>query len=169
MFLLLRVFDSNLGLALETRQLARYLPAADEAVESLAAVSTRLRRRLAVARDPQRQSRALRKYSRSLDAMLVDLRVLRPPPILVPSHRAQVTRLRSARNLALRLRSAVNDRDEQRVARLLVRFRRASGRRGRERSRSDRALRAYNRRYRALIELSRDLQRERRRLERAFE
>jgi hypothetical protein len=165
---LLRVFDANAAMASETRRLARYLPVAERVVAPLGQISARLRRSLAAASDPVRQARALGRYAASLGGLLSKLRRLEPPPVLVPTHRGQITRLSAARRLARRLRSALVEQDAKRVARLLLRFRRLDARRSRERSLVSRSIRAYNRRYRAIAKIVQDAQRERSRLERAL-
>lgn len=166
---LLRVFDANAAMAAETTRLARYLPRAEQAVAPLAAISTRLRRRLAAASGPDDQGRALRSYESGLDRLIGRLRVLEPPPVLRPTHEAQLASLDSARDLARQLRQALADQDGRRVARLLLRFRTVdrAGRRGE--ALTARATRAYGRRYRALTTVVQDAQRERTRLERALE
>jgi hypothetical protein len=166
--LLLRVFDVNAGMAHETTLLARYLPAAEEAVAPLDAISTRLRRRLAKAKDPGHQTRALRAYFLSLDLLIARLKRLDVPPVLAPTHHAQTTRLTSARLLAKRLRAAIQAQDAKRVAALLVRFRKLNGRRAQERRLTARAIRSYLQRYRRITRVVQDAQRERLRLERKF-
>lgn len=166
---LLRVFDANAAMAAETTQLARYLPLAERAVAPLDEISTRLRRRLAGASGPAGQGRALRSYESALGRLIGRLRALEPPPVLQPTHEAQLGRLDSARDLARRLRQALAAQDGRRVARLLLRFRAVNqvGRRGE--TLTARAIRAYRRRYQALTEVAQAAQRERTRLERAFE
>ena len=89
--------------------------------------------------------------------------------MLAPTHRAQVSRLTSARLLAKRLRAAIEDQDAKRVARLLVQFRKLNSRRDRERRLTARAIRAYTRRYRAITTVVQDAQRERLRLEQRYD
>lgn len=163
---MLRVFDLNVAMAREATQLARYLPAASDALEPMGKISARLRRRLAATSSPERQTRALQRYAEDLSGRLLVLRKLRPPPILAPSHRAQIRRLSAARTLSHRLRAALRARDSQRVARLLLRFRALNRDRSQERIVSDRAVRAYRDRLRALTTATQDAQRERNRLER---
>ncbi|MDX6678523.1 MAG: hypothetical protein QOE31_2575 [Solirubrobacteraceae bacterium] len=166
---LVRVFDVNVAMAHETTLLARYLPAAEKAVAPLNAISTRLRRRLAGAADPDHQARSLRAYFLSLDLLIARLRRLDVPPVLAPTHRAQTTRLTSARLLAKRLRDAIEAQDAKRVARLLVQFRKLNDSRDRERRLTARAIRDYTRRYRAITTVVQDAQRERLRLERKYD
>ena len=166
---LLRVFDVNADMAHETTVLARYLPAAEKAVEPLDDISTRLRRRLAAAPNPDNQARSLRAYFLSLDLLIARLRRLEVPPVLAPTHRAQLGRLTSARTLAVRLRAAIEAQDAQRVARLLVQFRKLDANRARERRLTARAIRGYTRRYRAITTITQDAQRERLRLERKYD
>ncbi len=166
---LLRVFDVNADMAHETTVLARYLPAAEKAVEPLDDISTRLRRRLAGAPNPENQARSLRAYFLSLDLLIARLRRLEVPPVLAPTHRAQLGRLTSARTLAVRLRAAIEAQDAQRVARLLMQFRKLDANRARERRLTARAIRGYTRRYRAITTVTQDAQRERLRLERKYD
>jgi hypothetical protein len=166
---LLRVFDVNADMAHETTVLARYLPAAEKAVAPLDDISKRLRRRLAGAPNPDNQARALRAYFLSLDGLIARLRRLEVPPVLAPTHRAQLDRLTSARTLAKRLRAAIEAQDAKRVARLLVQFRKLNARRDRERRLTARAIRSYTRRYRAITTVVQDAQRERFRLERKYD
>ena len=167
--MLVRVFDVNADMAHETTLLARYLPAAEAAVAPLDAISARLRRRLASAPDPGHQTRALRAYFLSLDLLIARLGRLAVPPVLAPTHRAQTARLTSARLLAKRLRAAIADQDAKRVASLLKQFRRLNARRDRERRLTNRAIRSYLKRYRAITRVVQDAQRERLRLERKFD
>lgn len=166
---LLRVYDANAAMAAETAQLARYLPRAEQAAAPLDEINARLRRRLAGASAPAARDRALRGYQSGLDRMIGRLRALEPPPVLQPTHEAQLTRLRAARDLARQLRQALGDQDGRRVARLLLRFRKLNqaGRRGD--ALAARAIRAYGRRYRELTAVAQAAQRERTRLERSFE
>ena len=166
--MILRVFDVNAAMAGETTLLARYLPAAEAAVAPLDEISTRLRRRLARAPGPAHQARALRAYFLSLDLLIARLGRLDVPPVLAPTHRAQVSRLTSARLLAKRLRAAIQAQDAKRVASLLVQFRRLNARRDRERRLTARAIRSYLRRYREITTVVQDAQRERLRLERKY-
>jgi hypothetical protein len=166
---LLRVYDVNAAMAHETTVLARYLPAAEKAVAPLGDISKRLRTRLAGAPNPENQARSLRAYFLSLDLLIARLHRLDVPPVLAPTHRAQVTRLTSARLLAKRLRAAIEAQDAKRVARLLVEFRQLNARRDRERRLTARAIRGYTRRYRAITTVVQDAQRERLRLERKYD
>lgn len=166
--MILRVFDVNAAMAHETTLLARYLPAVEAALAPLDAISARLRRRLASAPAPAHQARALRAYFLRLDLLINRLRRLDVPPVLAPTHRAQTTRLASARLLAKRLRAAIGAQNAQRVASLLVQFRRLNARRDRERRLTAQAIRSYMRRYRTVTKAVQDAQRERLRLERKY-
>lgn len=166
--MILRVFDVNAAMARETTLLARYLPAAEQAVAPLDDISTRLRRRLASAPGPAHQARALRAYFLSLDLLIARLGRLDVPPVLAPTHRAQTSRLTSARQLAKRLRAAIQAQDAKRVASLLAQFRRLNARRDRERRLTAQAIRSYLRRYREITTVVQDAQRERLRLERKY-
>jgi hypothetical protein len=159
---LLRVFDMNLGFARETTALAEYVPAAAEVVGPLRTITARLQRQLRRAEQPAAQSEALARYRRSVNRQLTRLRRLNPPPILKATDEDQKDRLQAAGELADRLRRAVVARDSQRVARLLLRFRRLGE--GVRDGLEPRALEAYNRRYRRISDATIALGRERERL-----
>ncbi|MEX2196159.1 MAG: hypothetical protein WD844_12815 [Thermoleophilaceae bacterium] len=145
---LLRFFDLSIELSHETTRLARYLPAAEAALQELAPASRRLARDLRSASGPAGQERGLARYRRPLERALSRLRRLEPPPVLVASHRAQVRRLRSLRSLAIRLGRAIRERDAREVARLLLRFRRRQGEAGQAPGLDARSRRAYQERHR---------------------
>ena len=107
--------------------LARYTPGARAVATRLKASATELRTRLRGAKQPAAQAAALETYRTRLGAISARLRALTPPPILAASHRAQLARLADVRVLAGRLRTAIRDRDSRRLAKLLIRFRRARG------------------------------------------
>ena len=74
----------------------------------------------------------------------------------------------STRSLARQLRAALIDQDARRVARLLKRFRAGAGDRTGSRKLAAKAIRAYERRYKALSNAYADVQREQSRLDREF-
>ena len=164
---LLRVYDLNAGLARETTQLGRYLPAATAALRPIQRINRRLGADLKGSGDPGEQSRALGRFAASLKRPLVRLRRLHPPPVVAATDRARIRRLRSTRRLALRLRDAIAERNARRVAKLLLRFRRVTGARG-DAPFSGPSLRAYNERYLAISRAAGAVQRERSRLERSL-
>ena len=166
---LLRAYEVNAALAAETSSLAVYVPAARRALRPLPAVNRRLRAGLSSAGAAPAQVRALTAYAGGLRRLEAGMRRLDPPPVLRPSHREQLARLRSTRALAERLRAAVRARDSARVARLLQRFRRA-GERARDAATFEAgALRAYRRRYQGVRTATADVERERLRLQRELD
>lgn len=165
---LLRVYDANLRLARETTELARYLPAASAALRPLRRINGQLRRELGSARGAADQGGALAHYADSLGTVLERLRHLRVPPVLASSDRDRVRRLRSTRSLAVRLRVALERRNVKGVARLLLRFRRATDPQTEREALDARSLGAYNRRYRAVGRATAAAQREHARLERSL-
>ena len=164
----LRYLDMNIGFAEQTLRLAVYTPGAARALKPLDRVNRRLDRQLSAATEPGEQADALRRFTRSLDGMLADLRALAVPAVLRPTHRDQIRRLGSTRSLARQLRDALIDQDARRVARLLERFRAGGGDRTGSRKLAAKAIRGYERRYKALSDAYADLQREQSRLDREF-
>jgi hypothetical protein len=145
---LVHLYDLDIGLAGETTELARYTPAAARALRPLAAANRRLSSALRASAGKAEQQRALRSYAGAVGIAVAGLRRLQPPPVLASSHRAEIAQLRAARSLALKLQQAIGAGDAQRVAALLVRFRSLGG--TSSGGLGARALRAYERRYRAI-------------------
>ncbi len=162
--LILAYYDRGAGLARETAQLGRYLPAAEAALKPLERVSRTLRRRLDAARRPAQQAAALAAYADALGKVVTALRGLDPPPVLLPAHRTQVERLTLARVLANRLRQAIARRDAGAVTRLVARVQRV-GAADDAPTLSRQALHAYNLRHSRLTAAAADVEREWRRLE----
>lgn len=163
---LLAVFDGNVRLAQEASQMARYVPAAARARRSATAAGRRLQRELAGASGPDAQSRTLVRYGAALRRAEALLRDLTPPPLLVPTHRAELLRLESGARLARQLRGALTRGDARAVAALLVRFRRQARAPDGQRAVARAAAAAYARRYRRLGGLVVALRREEARLQR---
>ena len=82
----LRYLDMNVGFAEQTLRLAVYTPGAARALQPLDRVNRRLDRQLPAATEPGEQADALRRFTRSLDGMLADLRGLAVPAVLRPTH-----------------------------------------------------------------------------------
>ena len=164
---LLRVYDANADFASETTRLGRYLPQARRVLRPIRDISERLRTRLRSADGPEAQASALGRYAQSVSGQFGRLRRLDPPPVLFATHQAQLARLDESNRLARRLQRATRRRDSQRVARLLLRFRRVTGQTG-GRTLTRTAVRAYNERYRRVVGTATALQREQQRLERRF-
>jgi hypothetical protein len=165
---LLDVYDLNAGLAHETTELGRYLPAATAALKPIAKVNRRLGSDLRSTRDPAAQAAALGRFAEGLKEPIVRLRALHPPPLVAGTDSRRIRRLVRTRRLALSLRSAITARDPKAVARLLLRFRRVtSGGRG-EGGFTGPAVRAYNERLLAISRAAAAVQRERSRVERSL-
>jgi hypothetical protein len=157
---LLRVYAIDADLAHETLRLARYREQGPSALAPLDKASKRLRGRLRDARKPASQARALTSFGASVGRTLHRLEAMEVPQILAPSHRAQLDRLRTTRRLTTRLRDAVRERDSQRVARLLLKFR-AGGESGRaQRALMREGAASYTGRLARLAEAQADLGRE---------
>lgn len=164
---LLRLYAANADFASETTRLGRYLPQARAILRPIDGIGERLRSRLRRAAGPDAQSTALGRYASGVYGQFSRLRRLDPPPVLLATHRAQLARLYESNRLARGLQRATRRRDEKRVARLLLRFRRVTRDAGRA-ALTRTAVRAYNERYRKVIATATALQREQQRLERRF-
>jgi hypothetical protein len=162
---LLRYYDMNVAFAGQTSLLASYLDDAPATLKRLPAVNRALSRRLEAADGADEQERALRLFGTALAGMLRDLRALKAPDVLAPNHRQQVRRLATTRALAGDLREAIAAQDSQRVAQLLLRFRRGGPS---LRGPAARAISQYNRRYRRLTQAAAAVQREQARLNRSL-
>jgi hypothetical protein len=162
---LLHVYDLEAGLAHETTLLADYLPAAAAAVQPLPAAQKRLRSQLKAGSGAAGQARALTQYSTTLGSVAARLRALHPPPLLVASRDGQVKRLSRARSLAIQLRDATRAGDAQRIARILLRFRRLGASGGAGSGIPGGALRTYSGRLRAIVAAEGDVGREQHRLQ----
>jgi hypothetical protein len=163
----LAYMDSNVSFASENAKLAVYLEGSDQALAPLDRANSRLRHALRRAKTPARQERALEAFAASVRAALVDVRTLDAPAVLRGAPGEQVKRLATTYSLALKLRDAMADRDSQRVASLLVKFRRSAAARGRTRMAAA-AIKRYMRRYEGLSEAYTQIRREETRLRRRF-
>jgi hypothetical protein len=159
--------DLNVAFAHENALLASYLQGSDRALAPLDAANRRLRRDLRRFRQPAGQERALARFAASLRGTLVSLRALEVPAVLRVSHGDQVRRLDRTRGLALRLRGALDRRDSQAVASLLVKFRRSASMGGRT-ALAAAAIDRYTRRYAGLNDAYTQIRREEIRLRRRF-
>ena len=164
---LLRVYEANAEFAAESTKLARYLPSARGAMKPLPGIGRRLRTRLQAADGPAAQAAAFRKYARGVYGTYSALRRLDPPPVLVPTHRAQLSRLFRSDRLADALESAARERDSKRIARLLLRFRRLADQTTSSKL-AEQALDGYRDRYQKVIATVGDLRREQQHLQQRF-
>lgn len=120
--LLLRSYELNILMAAEQRQMAGYVPRAQEALKRLQGIQKRLRRGLKGATEPSRQTGALRRYGRELQTVRDRLRELEVPPALAADRETQLRVLGRARSLGLQLARAIQREDAPAVRRLLARF-----------------------------------------------
>lgn len=151
---LVHLFDLNIAFAGEANRLARYSPGASAALAPLDRLDRRLRKELLSGAG---EAPALRGYAAGMGAAARRLERLDPPPVLEPSHRAQLRRLRGVRAVAGRLATAIAERDAPTVGRLLKRFRATVGRAGEGGEAT--AIAAYNRRYREISGAAQAVQR----------
>lgn len=164
--LLLRSYELNVLLAAETRQMAVYLPRAQDALEDLAGVRRRLRRSLR-STVPARQVSALRAYATSLRAVRDRIDRLTAPPTMVADQETQLRVLGRARSLAQRLAAAIEREDAEEVVALLDRFRDGGDPRPDLADLGDGAIRAYGQRLRELDRAAQAVRSERARLQAA--
>lgn len=165
---LLRAYDASADVARDTTRFAEYVPAMTRALRPLEGVGRRLERRLRGAEDAEGQGRALERYAAGLDGLLVRVARLEAPPVLFAVHQAQLLRLRSARDVARRLRRALEAQDAPRTARLVREFRRIGAGRSSARLRK-RSIEVYTARLRDVDRAAADVQRERARLDRTLD
>jgi hypothetical protein len=163
-----RYLDLNVEVARETTLLARYGPAAASALRPLGRANRRLQARLGAAEGADAQARALESYTKALRAGLRRLRALRPPALVEPAHRDQVTQLARTRRLGGALRRALVAQDAAGVARLLARFRRAAAGRKPDRLAAAQARARYDRRLEAIDDAYTDVRQAEQRLDRSL-
>jgi hypothetical protein len=154
---LLNIYDVDAGLAHETLRLVRYQEAAPAALKPVDHASTRLSRDLRHARQTSTQVQALTRFKSSLQATMDRLNALDVPVLLAPAHADQLRRLRESDHLTGQLRTAVRKKDSRAVAKLLLRFRKASKSAKSQRSLSRRGIAAYTKRLQALTDAQRAL------------
>lgn len=165
---LLRYLDLNVSLARETSRLVTYVPAAVEVLAPLDRVNRRLQARLARSEDSGAQSRELERFAARLRSIAGDLRAVSAPRVLQPTHREQLRRLDSTRQLAERLQGALRAQDAVEVSRLLKRFREGSSGRDTRRLLERQALALYAQRLRELTVAGAEVQREQLRVMRSL-
>ena len=163
---LLHVLALDVGLATEAEQLVAYVPGARRAMRGLPRAGRRLQARLSHAITPTTQQAALATYASALARIEARLRLLEPPPVLVDSYRGQLLRVDQARSLSRRLRAALGRRDAPAIAALLQRFRNVNDIGAVDLQLQRAAVRAYQRRLRAVSEASAAASRELARLQR---
>ena len=168
--LLLALFDADADFARESTMLARYIPASSSALKPLSRLGRALRRGLGgEAQSPARQARALTAYAAGVGRVVDRLRPLKPPPVLFERHNREIRRLDEVRSLARRLSGALRAADSRAVARLLLRFRRASASAPDADAADAAGLRAYNRRYLDVRRAQQAVARERAKVVKSFE
>lgn len=165
--LLVSLYDADAAFAHESTLLATFVPASSEALKPLVPIGRRLSRGLRKAKTAPAQIRALQDYSDGVGGVIQDLEPLQPPPLLIQRHHAEIVHLKKVRSLARRMISALRRRDSQRVARLLLRFRKLNAQ-GSGGALPKDAIKAYNRRYLSVRHSLQAVQRERARLERTL-
>jgi hypothetical protein len=166
---LVRVFDMNLGFAQQTRLLAAYQDRAGATLTRLRRYERSLRKELANAEGPDAQVAAMQRFADGLQRTRRDLRALDVPRLLRAPHADQLRRLGVTHELAGELRGALEAQDDERVAKLLVRFRDQANTRRPRRGPSRQAIVGYRQRYRDLNHAYADLAREQARLERELD
>jgi hypothetical protein len=166
---LLRYLDLNVDLARETSRLVTYVPVAVKALAPLDRINRRLQSRLARSENSREQARELERFAASLELLADDLRAVKAPLVLRPTHLEQLRRLEATRQLADELRRALLAEDAVKVSRLLKRFRGDSSRPDARRLLANRALALYSQRLEELTAAGAAVQREQLRLARSLE
>jgi hypothetical protein len=161
--LLVELVDRQAGLAHETRLLATFIPAFGAALGPIGPAGTRLRAALGGKGTVAEKAGALELYGAEVTRVLQRLEPLRPPPSSAPVFTAQVTTLGRVRASVAALASALRERRNADVGRLLHRFDVAAvGSRTLAAQRAQiAAVRSYNGRIRALDALAVRIARER--------
>jgi hypothetical protein len=155
---LLHLYDVDAGLAHETLRMVRYQDAAPAAIKPVNRASTRLSRDLKRARRASTQVDALSRFMTSLKRSTSRLQALDVPVLLAPAHADQVRRMKATQKLTGQLRAAVRKKDSRAVAKLLLRFRKASkGGAKSDRAFSRRGIAAYTKRLQELTDAQRAL------------
>jgi hypothetical protein len=165
--LLLELVDRQAGLARETMQLARFVPAFTAALRPVAPAGRRLKATLNSKQPATAKAAALELYSSQLGAVLEQLRPLKPPPASAPAFAAQVRTLGAVRASVTALARGIRDKRTKAIGQLLHRFDlAATGNQSvaAQRAQID-AIRAYNQRVRGLDRLAQELGRARAKLQ----
>lgn len=162
---IVELLDADAALAHEATLLASFVPAAQQASKPITKLGTQLSRTLKTAKTPKSQEAALRRYAAGLGRVIGKLVPLKPPPLMIDRHHAQIGHLRRVRRLAQQLVTALKAQDGRRVARLLLSFRKLSSAGSQSSAVSRAALRSYERRRRAGQRALQAVEREQRRLE----
>jgi hypothetical protein len=165
---LLRLFALDAALAHEVTQITVYLPVLARTLAQLAPEDARLRATLRSAKKSSEQSQAFLRYAAALTPVLARLDALKPPPVLAPTHEAQLTRLTTLRSLSVQLAAAMAQRDRARVNTLVARYRTVQGAGAQVallRAQAA-AIKAYDRRLYRIYGVQAEIMRERGRVER---
>jgi hypothetical protein len=164
---LVRLYDADASLAHESTLLAVFVPASAKAMSSLSGIGKDLTRQLRAAATAPGQIGALRRYAARVERVINRLQPLHPPPLLLDRHHRQIQHLVDVRTLSLQLVAGLRAQNRQRVARLLLRFRKLNSQTSSTPLAAD-ALDAYNRRYLGIRRKLQSVERERARLERTL-
>jgi hypothetical protein len=168
---LLLLVAAEAELAREAVSLVAFVPRLETALRRLRPATARLRALLRRAGNDDARAAALDAYSRIVAKTVRRLRRLRPPPVVRPSHAADVAALTRVGMLAGRLSNALRRRQGDVLPRLVTEFDRAaqSGATLSAQRAERRAVIAYNRRVARIGALAAAVEQERARLERALE
>lgn len=165
---LLHLFALDAAFAHEVTEISAYLPELARTLTLLRPEDVRLRASMRNAKQASDQGRALARYAAALAPVLVRLEALRPPQVLASTHKAQLARLTTLRELSLELGAAIARRDRARVNALVARYRTVQGAGAQAallRAQAT-AIKAYDRRLFRISGAQADLLRERGRVER---
>ncbi|MGZ4388222.1 MAG: hypothetical protein ACXVZL_02450 [Gaiellaceae bacterium] len=168
--LLLRLVDREVSLTDEVGQMAGFFPRFAAALAPVAPASKTLQHVLAGKGTTAAKAAALERYSATLAGVLVQLRLLKPPPVSAPVYRTQLTTIVNVRASADALALAVRQTRSNDVRRLLHDFDLASvgNQSVAAQTAQIQAVRAYNARVRSVATLTAQIAKERTRLQKSL-
>jgi hypothetical protein len=133
----------------------------------MTSANDRLRASLKTARTGGAQVAAFAAYSSALARVLAQLRTLRPPPVMRPVQRSEEGSVAAMVSLTAQVESAIRRRQVKRLDPLFTRFQKAAQSTGSVAAQRAEiaAIRAYDRRLRAISDLAFRIRNERERLQ----
>jgi hypothetical protein len=167
--LLLRLVETQAGLAHELELLADFVPQFEQRLEPLRAAERRLRTALAAARTAGLQAAAIDRYGRDVGAVLRTLDSVRPPAPMAAQYETQVDTLTNVQHSAEALARALRSDAKVVPARIQQLAEAARAGTGPVAQRANiAAVKLYNRRISRLDTLAQQITVERGRLERTL-
>lgn len=176
--LLLRLVDHEVALTHQMRLLSGFVGPYQSALKPMQDASTTLKKQLAAKATgaaatkalDERKADELTAFSHTVDGVIVNVRALSPPAVWKPAWSDQLVSLVQLRSSALELAAAIHANDAPSIAPLLERFDRAAvaNQTIASQKREIAAVKAYNAQLRELVQLAKNIQLERARLQRTY-